>query len=102
MSDEPRITTTTLAETENYLAWKSDEPDGEAIYHVEAGAVTLAIHRAGAVMQRDQPVQREIEEVARRPPILAGHGDERAGVVLLDHRCLLYERESLPSREALS
>ena len=41
MPDEPRITTTTLAETENYLAWKSDEPDGEAIYHVEAGAVTL-------------------------------------------------------------
>jgi hypothetical protein len=41
MPDEPSIKTTTLAETENYLAWKSDEPDGEAIYHVEAGAVTL-------------------------------------------------------------
>ena len=41
MPDDPHITTTTLAETENYLAWKSDEPDGEAIYHVEAGAVTL-------------------------------------------------------------
>jgi hypothetical protein len=41
MSDEPRVNTTTLAETENYLAWKSDEPDGEAIYHIEAGAVTL-------------------------------------------------------------
>ena len=52
----------------------------------EAGAVTLAIHRAGAVMQRDQPVQREIEEVARRPTVLAGNGHERASVVLLDHR----------------
>jgi len=41
MPDEPRITTTTMAETENYLAWKTDEPDGEAIYHVEVGAVTL-------------------------------------------------------------
>ncbi len=41
MPDEPKVTTTTLAETENYLAWKSDEPDGEAIYHLEAGAVTV-------------------------------------------------------------
>jgi len=33
--------TKTLAETENYIAWKSDEPDGETVYHIEANAVTL-------------------------------------------------------------
>ncbi|MBL8130601.1 MAG: hypothetical protein JNL42_01980 [Anaerolineae bacterium] len=31
----------TLAETENYAAWKSVEPDGELVYHVEIGSVTL-------------------------------------------------------------
>ncbi len=31
----------TLAETENYAAWLSTETDGEVVYHVELGAVTL-------------------------------------------------------------
>lgn len=31
----------TLAETENYVAWISHEPDGEVVYHVELGSVTL-------------------------------------------------------------
>lgn len=31
----------TLAETENYVAWVSHEPDGEDVYHVELGTVTL-------------------------------------------------------------
>jgi hypothetical protein len=31
----------TLAETENYLAWKADEPDGESTYHLELNNVTL-------------------------------------------------------------
>ena len=26
--------TETLAETENYLVWKAEEPDGETTYHV--------------------------------------------------------------------
>lgn len=30
-----------LAETENYAAWKSTEPDGEVVVHVEIGSVTL-------------------------------------------------------------
>jgi hypothetical protein len=38
-SPEPR--TTTLAETENYQAWKADEPDGETTYHLELNNVTL-------------------------------------------------------------
>lgn len=36
---EPK--TETLAETENYLAWKAEEPDGEATYHLELNNVTL-------------------------------------------------------------
>jgi hypothetical protein len=31
----------TLAETENYAVWKSTEPDGEVVYNVEIGAITL-------------------------------------------------------------
>lgn len=31
----------TMAETENYIAWLSHEPDGEVVYHLELGAVTL-------------------------------------------------------------
>jgi hypothetical protein len=33
--------TKTLAETENYLIWQADEPDGETTYHVELNNVTL-------------------------------------------------------------
>lgn len=35
----------TLAETENYVAWLSHEPDGEDVYHLELGAVTLHFYR---------------------------------------------------------
>ncbi|MBI5944048.1 MAG: hypothetical protein HY864_06740 [Chloroflexi bacterium] len=37
--NEPR--TSTLAETENFIAWKAEEPDGEVTYHVELNNVTL-------------------------------------------------------------
>jgi hypothetical protein len=40
---EPKITT--LAETENYIAWQADEPDGETTYHLELGLVTLHFFR---------------------------------------------------------
>ena len=33
--------TKTLAETENYLVWQADEPDGEITFHVELNNVTL-------------------------------------------------------------
>ena len=39
MSDE--IPTETLAETENYSVWISEEPDGEVTYHIELGPSTL-------------------------------------------------------------
>ena len=33
--------TTTLAESDNYLAWKAEEPDGETTYHLEINNVTI-------------------------------------------------------------
>ena len=36
---EPK--TNTLAETESYLAWKAEEPDGETTYHLELNNVTM-------------------------------------------------------------
>ncbi|MCS6835910.1 MAG: hypothetical protein NZ750_07820 [Anaerolineae bacterium] len=35
------LPTKTIAESENYVVWLSQEPDGEIVYHVELGAVTL-------------------------------------------------------------
>jgi hypothetical protein len=31
----------TMAETENYLAWKAEEPDGETTYHLDLNNLTL-------------------------------------------------------------
>ena len=36
---EPR--TETIAETENCIAWRAEEPDGEVTYHIEVNSVTL-------------------------------------------------------------
>lgn len=36
----PEIPIDTIAETENYSIWASDEPDGERSYHLELGPVT--------------------------------------------------------------
>lgn len=33
--------TETIAETDNLLVWKADEPDGETTYHVELNNVTV-------------------------------------------------------------
>ena len=38
-TNEPR--TNTIAETENFLAWKAEEPDGEVTYHIELNNVTV-------------------------------------------------------------
>ena len=37
--DDPQ--TQTIAETENFLAWKAEEPDGETTYHIELNNVTV-------------------------------------------------------------
>ena len=41
MDNEKEPITTTIAETENYLAWRADEPDNESTYHLELNNVTL-------------------------------------------------------------
>ncbi len=41
MANEPSIPTSVLAETQNYMIWMADEPDGETTYNVELGNVTL-------------------------------------------------------------
>ncbi|MCC6188519.1 MAG: hypothetical protein IT318_05765 [Anaerolineales bacterium] len=44
-ADNPNIPTTILAETQNYLVWTADEPDGETTFNVELGNVTLHFFR---------------------------------------------------------
>lgn len=41
MPTQPDIKTTILAETQNYIVWTADEPDGETSYNIELGHVTL-------------------------------------------------------------
>jgi hypothetical protein len=41
MASEPSIPTTILAETQNYMVWIADEPDGETTYNIELGSVTV-------------------------------------------------------------
>ncbi len=36
---DPR--TETIAETDNFMAWKAEEPDGETTYHIELNNVTV-------------------------------------------------------------
>lgn len=38
-STDPK--TQTMAETDNYLAWRAEEADGETTYHLELNNVTL-------------------------------------------------------------
>jgi hypothetical protein len=37
----PEIKTRTIAETNNYIAWSAEEPDGEITYHLELNNITL-------------------------------------------------------------
>ena len=42
MSEEiPTPKTDTICETEHYIAWRAEEPDGETTYHLEMNNVTL-------------------------------------------------------------
>lgn len=41
MNDESNIPTQTLAESENFTIWVSEEPDGETVFHIDVGAVSL-------------------------------------------------------------
>lgn len=35
------MNTNTLAETENYIAWEVEEPDGEVTYHLQLNNLTV-------------------------------------------------------------
>lgn len=37
--------TDVMAETDNYIAWQAEEPDGETTYHLELNNVTLHFFR---------------------------------------------------------
>jgi hypothetical protein len=39
--DSPEINTKTIAETNNFIAWSAEEPDGETTYHLELNNVTV-------------------------------------------------------------
>lgn len=39
--NETEPQTSVIAETDNYLAWQADEPDGETTFHLELNNVTL-------------------------------------------------------------
>lgn len=39
--DHEEPVTTTIAETENFLAWRADEPDDESTFHLELNNITL-------------------------------------------------------------
>lgn len=41
----PEPKTENLAETENYLIWLAEEPDGEITYHIELNNITLHFFR---------------------------------------------------------
>jgi hypothetical protein len=40
-NEMPEPKTNVISETDNYLAWKAEEPDGEVTYHLELNNVTL-------------------------------------------------------------
>ncbi|MCK4898178.1 MAG: hypothetical protein KAS38_05350 [Anaerolineales bacterium] len=39
--NDPLPKTTEIAETNNFIAWRAEEPDGEVTYHLELNNVTL-------------------------------------------------------------
>jgi hypothetical protein len=38
---EHEVKTTTLAETDEYLAWKAEEPDNETTYYLQMNNITI-------------------------------------------------------------
>lgn len=45
MTDQPDLETNTMAETDSFIVWEAQEPDGETTYHIELGQVTLHFFR---------------------------------------------------------
>lgn len=45
MAEAPEIKTETIAETQNYMIYTAEEPDGETTWNVELGTVTMHFFR---------------------------------------------------------
>ena len=43
--ETPEVKTEPVAETENYIVWRAEEPDGELTFHLEIINVTLHFFR---------------------------------------------------------
>jgi hypothetical protein len=43
--ENSEMPTETIAETDNYIAWRAEEPDGETTFHLELNNVTLHFFR---------------------------------------------------------
>ena len=43
--EKPEPKTKTLSETENFIAWQAEEPDGETTYHLELNNLTVHFFR---------------------------------------------------------
>ncbi len=43
--ETPEVKTEPIAETENYIVWRAEEPDGELTFHLEINNVTLHFFR---------------------------------------------------------
>lgn len=41
MSNSMEPKTDTIAETDSYMAWRAEEPDGETTYHLELNNITV-------------------------------------------------------------
>lgn len=40
-NNSPEPNTEVIAETNNYIAWRAEEPDGETTFHLELNNITL-------------------------------------------------------------
>ena len=45
MAAQSEIKTTIIAETQNYLVYTADEPDGETTYNIELGTITVHLFK---------------------------------------------------------
>jgi hypothetical protein len=67
MTEENRSPATkTICETENYIAWLSDEPDGERIYHLELNNAT--IHFFSEEWQEFLVLAKKLVQSSQLPP----------------------------------
>ncbi len=41
MTDQKEINTQDISQTENFLAWRVEEPDGETTFHLDINNVTV-------------------------------------------------------------